>query len=35
METKTNTSFEDERITRIYSWPHLYQEYEKFLKGEK
>lgn len=31
METRTNTSYEDKRITRVYSWPHIYQEYQKLI----
>lgn len=33
MDTKVNQSLQDEKITRVYSWPHLYQEIIK-LKGE-
>lgn len=31
METRTNTSYKDDRITRVYSWPHIYQEYQKLI----
>lgn len=31
METRTNTKYNDERITRVYSWPHIYQEYKKLI----
>ena len=32
MDTKYNNEYNDEKITRVYSWPHIYQEYEKILK---
>lgn len=34
MDSRLNQSFNDENITRVYSWPHIYQEYEKIVKGE-
>lgn len=34
MDTKANSEYNDEKITRVYSWPHVYQEYEKIIKGE-
>lgn len=33
MDTRVNQNLEDEKITRVYSWPHLYQEIIK-LKEE-
>ena len=26
MDSRTNRGFEDEKITRVYSWPHLYMK---------
>lgn len=34
MDTKANSEYNNEKITRVYSWPHVYQEYEKIVKGE-
>lgn len=34
MDSKVNAAYNDEKITRVYSWPHVYQEYEKIVKGE-
>lgn len=34
MDSKVNSRFDLENVTRVYSWPHAYQEYEKILKGE-
>ena len=33
MDTRVNQNLEDEKITRVYSWPHLYKEIKK-LKEE-
>lgn len=33
MDTRVNQNLQDEKITRVYSWPHLYQEIMK-LKEE-
>ena len=33
MDTRVNQDLQDEKITRVYSWPHLYQEIMK-LKEE-
>lgn len=35
MDAMLNRTYSDEKITRVYSWPHIYQEYENILKGEK
>lgn len=34
MDSRNNTTYNDEKITRVYSWPHVYQEYENIVKGE-
>ena len=34
MDSKVNSSLSINNVTRVYSWPHAYQEYEKILKGE-
>lgn len=34
MDSMLNRRYNDEKITRVYSWPHIYQEYENALKGE-
>jgi len=31
MDTIINFKFEDEKITRVYSWPHLYQQITKMI----
>lgn len=33
MDTRVNQNLKDEKITRVYSWPHVYQEIKK-LKEE-
>ena len=33
MDTRVNQNLEDEKITRVYLWPHLYKEIKK-LKEE-
>ncbi len=35
MDSKVNSDFEINNVTRVYSWPQVYQEYEKILKGEQ
>ncbi len=35
MDAMLNRAYNDEKITRVYSWPHIYQEYENILKGDK
>lgn len=34
MDSKVNCNYDIDNVTRVYSWPHAYQEYEKILKGE-
>lgn len=34
MDSKVNSRFNIEEVTRVYSWPHAYQEYQNILKGE-
>lgn len=34
MDSKTNGKYDDEKITRVYSWPHVCQEVSKIEKGE-
>ncbi len=34
MDTRFNKAYEDEKIKRVYSWPHIYQEYQNTMKGE-
>ncbi len=35
MDSKMNKSYSDKNVKRVFSWPHIYQEYEKLLKGDK
>ncbi len=34
MDSRLNKVYEDEKIKRVYSWPHIYEEYQKIAKGE-
>ena len=34
MNSVVNSKFDIDNVTRVFSWPHIYQEYEKILKGE-
>ncbi len=34
MDSKVNGKFNDERITRVYSWPHVCQEISKITRGD-
>ena len=34
MDTRFNKAYDDEKIKRVYSWPHIYQEYQNAMKGE-
>lgn len=34
MDTRFNKAYDDEKIKRVYSWPHIYQEYQNTMKGE-
>ena len=34
MDSVVNSKFDIDNVTRVFSWPHIYQEYEKILKGE-
>lgn len=34
MDSVVNSKFDIDNVTRVYSWPHVYEEYEKILKGE-
>ena len=34
MDSQTNQKYNDEKITRVYSWPHICQEVSKIEKGE-
>lgn len=34
MDSRTNGNYNDEKITRVYSWPHVCQEVSKIEKGE-
>ena len=34
MDSRTNGKYNDAKITRVYSWPHICQEVSKIEKGE-
>lgn len=34
MDSQVNQKYNDEKITRVYSWPHVCQEVSKIEKGE-
>lgn len=34
MDSQVNRKYNDEKITRVYSWPHICQEVSKIEKGE-
>ena len=35
MNSIINVNYENEKIKRVYSWPHLYQEIKKYIEGGK
>lgn len=32
MDTRVNRAFSDEKIERVFSWPHLYQRFQEYKK---
>ena len=35
MDTRTNRNLEDERLKRVYSWPHFYEVFKNMIKEAK
>ena len=35
MDSRMNKTYHDDKVKRVFSWPHIYEEYEKLLKGDK
>ena len=35
MDTRTNRNLDDERIKRVYSWPHFYSVFKNMIKEAK
>ena len=34
-DTRINENLENEKLQRVYSWPHFYQEIEKYINMKK